>query len=98
MLIEGRDRIGGRTYSADIGGYPYELGGTWVHWFQPHLWREVTRYGMKSELVASPNLVGGVNRFDLVTPTGTKHMSHEDEVRARALSPKYADPGLGGTI
>lgn len=28
LLLEARDRIGGRTWSSDIGGYPFELGGT----------------------------------------------------------------------
>ncbi|RYP09168.1 hypothetical protein DL764_001439 [Monosporascus ibericus] len=30
LLLEARDRIGGRTWSSDIEGYPYELGGTWA--------------------------------------------------------------------
>jgi monoamine oxidase len=29
-----------------------ELGGTWVHWFQPHVWAEIARYGL--EVVESP--------------------------------------------
>jgi monoamine oxidase len=28
------------------------LGGTWVHWIQPHVWAEITRYGL--ELTQSP--------------------------------------------
>lgn len=28
LLLEARDRIGGRTWSSDIGGYPFELGDT----------------------------------------------------------------------
>lgn len=28
LLLEARDRIGGRTWSSNIGGYPFELGGT----------------------------------------------------------------------
>jgi hypothetical protein len=34
LLLEGRDRIGGRSWSSNIGGYPFEMGGTWVHWGQ----------------------------------------------------------------
>jgi len=29
------------------------MGGTWVHWSQPHFYREVARYGMKEQLKAS---------------------------------------------
>jgi len=43
LLLEARDRIGGRSWSSNIGGYPFEMGGTWVHWGQPHVWREISR-------------------------------------------------------
>jgi pseudooxynicotine dehydrogenase len=48
ILLEGRDRLGGRTwYKPDaLGGRTLELGGTWVHWLQPHVWAEITRYGL----------------------------------------------------
>ncbi len=45
-LLEARDRLGGRTWSTDFGGLPIELGGAWVHWQQPHIWAELTRYGI----------------------------------------------------
>jgi pseudooxynicotine oxidase len=52
LLLEARDRFGGRTFSAIIHGEPHELGGTWVHWSQPHFWAEKLRYGI--ELVETP--------------------------------------------
>jgi monoamine oxidase len=48
-LLEARDRLGGRTWSSDFGGLPVELGGAWVHWQQPHVWAELTRYGIGIE-------------------------------------------------
>ena len=36
LLLEARDRLGGRTWSADWNGFPIEYGGAWVHWHQPH--------------------------------------------------------------
>jgi hypothetical protein len=33
LFLEGRDRIGGRTLTSNIDGFPFEMGGTWVHWF-----------------------------------------------------------------
>jgi monoamine oxidase len=33
-LLEARDRIGGRTWTSIIEGFPYEMGGTWIHWEQ----------------------------------------------------------------
>lgn len=32
LLLEGRDRIGGRTWTAKALGEEFEMGGTWVHW------------------------------------------------------------------
>jgi len=30
LIIEGRDRIGGRTWTAQAFGEDFEMGGTWV--------------------------------------------------------------------
>lgn len=51
-VIEARDRVGGRTWTDFRLGHSLEMGGTWVHWVQPHTWAEVTRYGR--EIVRSP--------------------------------------------
>lgn len=32
LLVEGRDRIGGRTWTAKALGEEFEMGGTWIHW------------------------------------------------------------------
>lgn len=45
-VLEARDRIGGRTWLAPRMGLDLELGGTWVHWTQPHVWSELRRYGI----------------------------------------------------
>jgi monoamine oxidase len=52
LLLEARDRLGGRTWSADWDGIPIEYGGAWVHWHQPHTWSEITRAGLRVELSA----------------------------------------------
>ncbi len=46
VVLEARDRIGGRTYSVDQMGRTIELGGTYVHWTWAHLWREMNRLGI----------------------------------------------------
>jgi pseudooxynicotine oxidase len=50
LLLEARDRLGGRTWSARWDGIPIEYGGAWVHWHQPHTWSEITRAGLRVEL------------------------------------------------
>ncbi|MDE2494327.1 MAG: FAD-dependent oxidoreductase [Alphaproteobacteria bacterium] len=52
LVLEARNRIGGRAFSADVGGHRLSFGGTWIHWEQPHIWAEVTRYGF--DIVTSP--------------------------------------------
>lgn len=53
LLLEARDRLGGRTWTrpSDLGPN-LEIGGTWVHWTQPHVWAEIARYDLP--LVSSP--------------------------------------------
>ncbi|MEF9873939.1 MAG: FAD-dependent oxidoreductase [Glutamicibacter sp.] len=47
-VLEARDRMGGRLYTEDRLGKHLELGGNWLHWTQPHVWAEVTRYGLRA--------------------------------------------------
>ncbi|MBM0126092.1 FAD-dependent oxidoreductase [Pimelobacter simplex] len=49
VVIEARDRLGGRTWTDHRLGHDLEFGGTWVHWVQPHTWAELTRYGLGIE-------------------------------------------------
>ena len=46
LLLEARERLGGRTWTAPWEGVPIEYGGGWVHWHQPHTWSEITRAGL----------------------------------------------------
>jgi len=52
LLVEARDRLGGRTWTSEFAGKSVEMGGTWVHWHQPHVWAEICRYGL--EITESP--------------------------------------------
>ncbi|RMJ03413.1 hypothetical protein CDV36_015066 [Fusarium kuroshium] len=53
LLLEGRDRIGGRTWTSNVDGHLYEMGGTWIHWEQPHVYREMARYNLHRDFVAT---------------------------------------------
>jgi monoamine oxidase len=52
LVLEARDRIGGRTWLDNRLGTELEMGGTYVHWYQPHVWTEITRYGL--EITSGP--------------------------------------------
>ena len=55
LVLEARDRLGGRTWSTDRNGFHVELGGTWIHWTQPFVWAEKERYGL--EIQETPGCV-----------------------------------------
>ena len=46
LLLEARNRLGGRTYYAPFGDKNVELGGNYIYWLQPHVWAEVDRYAL----------------------------------------------------
>jgi len=46
IVLEARERLGGRVWTQERLGRMIELGGAWVHWRQPHIWAELTRYGI----------------------------------------------------
>jgi monoamine oxidase len=58
LLLEARDRLGGRTWTADWHGSPLEYGGAWVHWHQPHTWSEVTRAGLEVSVSDHAHVAG----------------------------------------
>jgi monoamine oxidase len=58
LLLEGRDRLGGRTWRADWHDHPVEYGGAWVHWHQPHTWSEITRAGLEASVSDSAQVAG----------------------------------------
>ncbi|KAJ9635677.1 hypothetical protein H2204_005637 [Knufia peltigerae] len=65
LLLEARDRIGGRAWTSTIDGFPYEIGAAWFHWNQPHMLSQVSRYGLQGELNFSFDLSGGVDKSNL---------------------------------
>lgn len=52
IVVEARDRLGGRLFTEQRFGRYLELGGNWMHWTQPHVWAEVTRYGLEADRLA----------------------------------------------
>ncbi|XXG97045.1 hypothetical protein Hte_003339 [Hypoxylon texense] len=102
LLLEARDRIGGRAYSTDIDGYPFELGGTWVHWYQPFVWRELSRYNLATELEISPCTDGtGLNKTVIRTKDEVVSLSHEEEfAKLESILTKFVnvDEQLGRAV
>lgn len=56
LLLEARDRVGGRTYvdKAFDGDISLDLGGGYIHWTQPSVWHELERHGISIK----PSILG----------------------------------------
>jgi len=80
LLLEARDRLGGRTWSADWNGFRIEYGGAWVHWHQPHTFSELTRAGLSVSIgddtgrahwhVGAERRVGTIEERDAIARRG----------------------------
>ncbi len=46
-VLEARERLGGRAWTDHRLGRDLEIGGTWLHWVQSHVWAEISRYGLE---------------------------------------------------
>jgi monoamine oxidase len=70
LVLEARDRLGGRTWYRTFAdtAHHVEFGGTWVcpRW-QPHIARELDRYGMELVESPSPNRFGWLLGGELAT-------------------------------
>jgi monoamine oxidase len=38
VVLEARERLGGRVFTDHRLGRDLEIGGNWLHWVQPHAW------------------------------------------------------------
>jgi monoamine oxidase len=69
-VLEARDRVGGRAWTSTGLGLRLEMGGTWVHWTQPHTWAEISRYGLPIVARPAPQRMGllGVDGVEWLDP------------------------------
>lgn len=79
-IFEARDRIGGRAWTEDRLGFTLEIGATWVHWMQPFIWNEITRYDQ--DIYASPNI-----EHAYWISEGNVHAGTEEELTTKLLRP-----------
>lgn len=48
-ILEARNRLGGRVFTSKLGDHKVELGAHWTFWGNPHMFAEITRYGLELE-------------------------------------------------
>ncbi|MDT0446477.1 flavin monoamine oxidase family protein [Streptomyces johnsoniae] len=71
LVLEARDRIGGRAWTSTFAGEQVEMGGTWVDQRQPNIWREVQRYGwdLTSDIIPTRAVAPTATGYLESTPT-----------------------------
>lgn len=73
VVLEARNRIGGRTFSHTFAGQAVEMGGMWVDpETQPHIGAEIKRYGIELVEDVPPE------RTFFPTPDGPREFTIED--------------------
>lgn len=82
-IFEARDRIGGRAWTDTRMGIPLEMGATWVHWYQPHIWSEITRY--KQGIYPSPHADKAYWIADGQLHEGTEEEATAEQHRVEAV-------------
>ncbi|MBN3787680.1 NAD(P)/FAD-dependent oxidoreductase [Burkholderia sp. Ac-20353] len=110
LLLEARTRIGGRTFTSQYRDHHVELGGTWVHWAQPHVWAEITRYGLTLAETpgASPTdfawrsegaikRADGQKAFAMLTDAMVKYCDVDGQL-GRSVYPRAPEPLLRADI
>lgn len=102
LLLEARDRIGGRTWTDTFMGQQIERGGAWVDPRQPHVWRELLRYNVPivadtgPERAILPTLDGfeeydPVEAFELQAELFTPFFDGSQEYFSRPYEPFYRE-------
>ena len=77
LLLEARNRLGGRTFGADFEGTSIEMGGTWIHNTQPFVWAEAERYAMAVK--ETPGAVAEL--MQMVMPDGERFLPDTGAIR-----------------
>ncbi|KAH4801637.1 hypothetical protein HBH61_193360 [Parastagonospora nodorum] len=77
LLLEARDRIGGRTWTAKAMGEEFEMGGGFANWHQPHFWAELHRHGLEKCLKLSAGTTS--TDYNLYKASG-QHVERIDDV------------------
>ncbi|KLU92638.1 hypothetical protein MAPG_11583 [Magnaporthiopsis poae ATCC 64411] len=89
LLVDGRDRIGGRTWTAKALGEHFEMGGTWVHWMQPFVYGEIVRYDLQRHLKTSSGAFATERLFRSSSGSITTMPAKDQDSAMRRIADKF---------
>ncbi|KAI9927548.1 hypothetical protein ASPWEDRAFT_186881 [Aspergillus wentii DTO 134E9] len=78
LMLEARDRVGGRTYTVESDGFLYEMGGTWVTHHMAYLFKEMVQYKMDKDLMLTHHRGYDNDYFTMNVTGATQKFSHEE--------------------
>ncbi len=81
IVLEARDRLGGRTWTDTFEGKEVEKGGHWLFWHHAHIWSEMNRYGV--------SLAEALEADISLLPTGGKVMKASSEETALRIDQAF---------
>ncbi|KAE8345513.1 hypothetical protein BDV24DRAFT_148110 [Aspergillus arachidicola] len=87
LMLEARDRVGGRTYTVELDGALFEMGGTWVTHHMAYLFKEMVRYKMDRDLIITHHREFENDYYTLNVPGAKpRRLTHEEagQITARA--------------
>ena len=92
LLVEARERLGGRTVTQTFAGRTVDTGGAHFHWFQSAIWSEIMRY----ELPVVETVMASFGPYLVGDSTGWTEMSAAefDERLRRGLEAFWGGPSL----
>ncbi|KAB1144802.1 FAD-dependent oxidoreductase [Streptomyces luteolifulvus] len=98
LILEARDRVGGRAWSSTFSGLPIEFGATWIHPSQTLIWNEVQRLGIATVDDPNPDFTvfatesGGYARHDLTFLDNQDALLRKFVEGAQEYLPRAYDP------
>lgn len=106
LILESRNRLGGRTFTSEFEGHAVDLGGTWIHWSQPAVWAEKERYSL--EIIETPGFVPdrmianadghpkevSLEDYDAIVQAYLKFTAHAREIWERPYDVDYTLPRI----
>jgi hypothetical protein len=90
--------LGGRAFTSRLAGTEVELGGGFVHWFQPHVFAELTRYGIDFAVPPEPARWSYITRDRSGTARARPdlaHPHHQPAAEPRSILNDLAADGSG---
>jgi monoamine oxidase len=91
VVLEARDRVGGRTYTVEEAGATVDLGGQWIGPTHDHIYELAAETGVAT----FPQWTGGE---DIVLGDGQPRRVHGDEQLQRPGARNHARDGGGEHI